>query len=46
MVCKHWLRGLCKKGDANCEFIHEYNLRKMPECSFFVRAGYCSNGGM
>ncbi|KAK0478404.1 hypothetical protein IW261DRAFT_1483362 [Armillaria novae-zelandiae] len=29
-VCKHWLRGLCKKGDA-CEFLHEYNLRRMPE---------------
>ncbi|KAG9103942.1 RNA-binding component of cleavage and polyadenylation factor [Ceratobasidium sp. 370] len=30
-VCKHWLRGLCKKGDA-CEFLHEYNLRHGPEC--------------
>lgn len=43
LVCKHWLRGLCKKGEA-CEFLHEYNLRKMPECNFFVRNGYCSNG--
>ncbi|KAJ9151763.1 mRNA 3'-end-processing protein yth-1 [Pleurostoma richardsiae] len=43
MVCKHWLRGLCKKGES-CEFLHEYNLRKMPECNFFVRNGYCSNG--
>lgn len=43
LVCKHWLRGLCKKGD-HCEFLHEYNLRKMPECNFFVRNGYCSNG--
>ena len=25
LVCKHWLRGLCKKGDA-CEFLHEFNL--------------------
>jgi cleavage and polyadenylation specificity factor subunit 4 len=25
LVCKHWLRGLCKKGDA-CEFLHEYNV--------------------
>lgn len=25
LVCKHWLRGLCKKGDQ-CEFLHEYNL--------------------
>jgi cleavage and polyadenylation specificity factor subunit 4 len=43
LVCKHWLRGLCKKG-ATCEFLHEYNLRKMPECNFFMRNGYCSNG--
>ncbi|CUS14165.1 unnamed protein product, partial [Tuber aestivum] len=43
LVCKHWLRSLCKKGEA-CEFLHEYNLRKMPECNFFVRNGYCSNG--
>jgi hypothetical protein len=45
LVCKHWLRGLCKKGDT-CEFLHEYNLRKMPECNFFTRNGYCSNGGL
>ena len=31
IVCKHWLRGLCKKGDQ-CEFLHEYNIAKMPEC--------------
>ncbi|KAH7018523.1 uncharacterized protein B0I36DRAFT_207931, partial [Microdochium trichocladiopsis] len=43
LVCKHWLRALCKKGE-HCEFLHEYNLRKMPECNFFVRNGYCSNG--
>lgn len=43
LVCKHWLRGLCKKG-SHCEFLHEYNLRKMPECNFFMRNGYCSNG--
>ncbi|KAK1767131.1 hypothetical protein QBC33DRAFT_539294 [Phialemonium atrogriseum] len=43
LVCKHWLRGLCKKGEG-CEFLHEYNLRRMPECNFFVRNGYCSNG--
>ncbi|PQE23090.1 hypothetical protein CJF32_00004468 [Rutstroemia sp. NJR-2017a WRK4] len=43
LVCKHWLRGLCKKGET-CEFLHEFNLRKMPECNFFVRNGYCSNG--
>lgn len=43
LVCKHWLRGLCKKGDQ-CEFLHEYNLRKMPECNYWSRYGTCSNG--
>jgi len=42
-VCKHWLRGLCKKGDA-CEFLHEYNLRRMPECWWYSKYGYCSAG--
>lgn len=41
IVCKHWLRGLCKK-NTHCEFLHEYNLRKMPECMFFAKNGYCT----
>lgn len=36
IVCKHWLRGLCKKGD-HCEFLHEYDMTKMPECYFYSR---------
>ncbi|VDN98567.1 unnamed protein product [Rodentolepis nana] len=42
IVCKHWLRGLCKKGD-DCDFLHVYNMSKMPECYFFSRHGECSN---
>ncbi|KAK0427717.1 hypothetical protein QR680_010387 [Steinernema hermaphroditum] len=42
VVCKHWLRGLCKKGDQ-CEFLHEYDLSKMPECYFFSKYLACSN---
>lgn len=42
VVCKHWLRGLCKKGDA-CEFLHVFVLSKMPECWFFSKYGECSN---
>lgn len=41
IVCKHWLRGLCKKND-NCEYLHEYNLRKMPECVFYAKNGFCT----
>ncbi|KAE9028406.1 hypothetical protein PR003_g10626 [Phytophthora rubi] len=31
VVCRHWLRALCMKGD-NCEFLHQYDMSKMPEC--------------
>ena len=40
VVCKHWLRGLCKKGDG-CEFLHEYDMTKMPECYFYSRFSKC-----
>lgn len=43
LVCKHFLKGLCKKG-LKCEYLHEYNLRRMPECQSFSRSGYCPNG--
>lgn len=42
-VCKHWLKALCKKGD-DCDYLHEYNLRKMSECQFYTQNGYCQNG--
>jgi len=31
VVCRHWLRGLCMKGES-CEFLHQYDMSKMPEC--------------
>ena len=31
VVCKHWLRGLCKRGD-DCDFLHRYDMDRMPEC--------------
>ena len=34
VVCKHWLRGLCKKGDM-CDYLHEYDEDKMPVCQFY-----------
>lgn len=42
IVCKHWLRGLCKKGDQ-CEFLHEFDMKKMPECYFYSRFNACHN---
>ena len=42
VVCKHWLRGLCKKA-AQCEFLHVYDVDRMPQCQFYVRDGVCNN---
>lgn len=44
VVCKHWLRGLCKKGDQ-CEFLHEYDMTKMPECYFYSKFGEAAPRG-
>uniref|UniRef100_A0A8C8TG96 Cleavage and polyadenylation specificity factor subunit 4 n=1 Tax=Peromyscus maniculatus bairdii TaxID=230844 RepID=A0A8C8TG96_PERMB len=42
VVCKHWLRGLCRKGDG-CNFLHQYDVNKMPVCYFHSKFGSCSN---
>jgi len=42
VVCKHWLRGLCKKNE-DCEFLHVYDMAKMPPCHFYNTFGRCSN---
>lgn len=43
-VCKHYLRNLCKMGD-NCEYTHDFNLRTMPICIYYVKIGKCELGG-
>lgn len=43
IVCKHWLRGLCKKSDINCEYLHIYDLSRMPLCHFYLTYGSCNN---
>ncbi|KFP48356.1 Cleavage and polyadenylation specificity factor subunit 4, partial [Cathartes aura] len=42
VVCKHWVRRPCKEGDG-CDFLHEYDVTKMPECYFYSKFGECSN---
>ncbi|CAE7285827.1 CPSF30 [Symbiodinium natans] len=39
-VCRHWLRGLCMKGDK-CDYLHQFDLNRMPECLFFLKTGKC-----
>ena len=42
VVCKHWLRGLCKKGD-DCDFLHKLDQDRMPDCWDFTQFGECGN---
>ncbi|CEM06401.1 unnamed protein product [Vitrella brassicaformis CCMP3155] len=42
VVCKHWLKGMCMKGDA-CDFLHQYDLSRMPECPTFLKTGTCND---
>lgn len=43
LICKHYQRGLCKKGDM-CEFAHTFNLRDERECKDYSRYGVCAAG--
>jgi hypothetical protein len=39
-VCPYWLLGVCMMGDS-CEFLHEYDLDRMPACHYLHSYGYC-----
>ncbi|XP_051206362.1 zinc finger CCCH domain-containing protein 45 [Lolium perenne] len=39
-VCPYWLLGVCMMGDS-CEFLHEYDLDRMPVCHYLHSYGYC-----
>ena len=39
-VCVHWLKKVCRKGDA-CEYLHMYIEEKIPICKFFKETGHC-----
>lgn len=41
IVCTHWLKNLCKKGE-NWEFLHSYDPSKMPICKYYQN-GNCKN---
>lgn len=40
IVCRHWLRGMCWKGEL-CEFLHQYDSSRMPACRQFQKTGHC-----
>lgn len=39
-VCRHWLRGLCMKGEL-CGFLHQLDRGRMPVCRFYAKYGEC-----
>ncbi|XP_053992124.1 uncharacterized protein LOC128883608 [Hylaeus volcanicus] len=41
-VCLYWIRGLCWNGDS-CEYLHEYDIMKLPLCLNYKKNGYCEN---
>jgi len=42
LVCKHYLEGLCMKGDR-CDFLHHLDPDKMPECTMWLKFGKCTD---
>eukprot|EP00392_Amoebophrya_sp_AT5.2_P015531 g15737.t1 len=43
VVCRHWLRNLCMKGEQQCPYLHYYDPNRMPECQTWLRFGKCSD---
>lgn len=40
LVCRHWIKNLCMKGDK-CDYLHQYDPNKMPECHTWLKSGTC-----
>lgn len=45
VVCYHWVRGLCQKGDK-CDYQHIYNPDALPKCFWYGKSGFCKNGDL
>lgn len=40
VVCRHWLRGMCIKGES-CDFLHIFDNSRMPLCRNYRKHGFC-----
>ncbi|KAK1444586.1 YTH domain containing protein [Babesia gibsoni] len=40
VVCRHWLKGMCMKGEF-CDFLHQLVYSRMPPCRLFEKNGFC-----
>eukprot|EP01066_Platyproteum_vivax_P020142 Platyproteum_vivax@DN7953_c0_g1_i1.p1 len=41
VVCRHWLRNMCIKGDF-CDFLHQFDYDRMPTCRMYQKTGMCT----
>lgn len=41
VVCRHWLRGMCMKGDF-CDFLHQLDYSRVPACRSLTAHRYCA----
>lgn len=44
VVCRHYVLGNCMKGDL-CDFLHQFDLTRMPECHKYMKFGRCDEVG-
>eukprot|EP01066_Platyproteum_vivax_P008072 Platyproteum_vivax@DN3318_c1_g1_i1.p1 len=42
IVCRHWLKGTCMKGEQ-CEYLHQLDAERMPECPVQQKHGKCTD---
>lgn len=40
VVCRHWLKNMCMKGEF-CDFLHQLVYSRMPPCTIYGKIGYC-----
>ncbi|XP_952344.1 uncharacterized protein TA12825 [Theileria annulata] len=42
VVCRHWLKGMCMKGEF-CDFLHQLVYSRMPPCKSVEKNSFCTD---
>ncbi|AFZ79266.1 hypothetical protein BEWA_021130 [Theileria equi strain WA] len=42
VVCRHWLKGMCMKGEF-CDFLHQLVYSRMPPCRSIEKNTFCTD---
>ncbi|UKK02113.2 cleavage and polyadenylation specificity factor subunit 4 [Theileria orientalis] len=42
VVCRHWLKGMCMKGEF-CDFLHQLVYSRMPPCKTVEKSSFCTD---